>query len=208
SISIRRAHGEFVRQTPRRAAPAKESKIRSNSMMPTDKVTEAEAEHSSDSAIHPFDRYMKYMSAVYTRKNDDPVSLDPLAQERAAQEGVGAEPQSLSDNGEASPAGSDMLRAAIIARAREAEEREREATERYKQLEAKFKQEQALRLLAEQRAEEIDEEYRQRLGSAQASDLLRLETELTLAETKAKLRQETEALRLTETALSRAKEDA
>jgi hypothetical protein len=65
-----------------------------------------------------------------------------------------------------------------------------------------------LRRLAEQRSEEIEEEYKQRLGSAQTADLLRLETELTLAETKARLKQETEALRLTETALSRVKEDA
>jgi len=174
-------------------------------MMPTDKVTEAEAEQPNASAIHPFDRFI---SAVYARKNDDPFSLDPLAQERATQEGVGAEPQSLSDNGEVSPAGSERLRAEIIARAREAEEREREATERYKQIEAKLRQEQALRQLAEQRAEEIEDEYRQRLATAQAADLLRLETELTLAEANARLKQETEALRLTETALSRVKEDA
>jgi hypothetical protein len=86
--------------------------------------------------------------------------------------------------------------------------RERETTERYKQVEAKLKQEQALRQLAEQRAEEIEEEYKQRLATAQAADLLRLETELTLAETKVKLKQETESLRLTETALNKVKEDA
>jgi hypothetical protein len=170
-------------------------------MIPTDKVTEAEVEPSNASAIHPFDRFIN--SAVYTQKNDDHFSLDD-----SAQEGVGVEPQGLSDNGEASPAGSERLRAEIINRAREAEEREREATERYKQLEAKFKQEVALRRLAEQRAEEIEEEFKKRLASAQAADLMRLETELTLAETKARLKQESEALRLTETALSRVKEDA
>lgn len=173
-------------------------------MMPTDKVTEAEAEQSNASAVHPFDRFI---SAVYARKNDDHFSLDPLAQERAAQEIVGAEPQSVPADVETSPARTDRLRAEIIARAREAEEREREATERYKQIEAKHRQEQALRRLAEQRAEEIEEEYKQRLASAQAADLLRLDTELTLAETKAILKQETESLRLTETALSRVKED-
>jgi len=169
-------------------------------MMPTDKVTEAEVEDSNPSAIQRFDRFM---SSVYARKDDDPFSL-----EDSAHEGAGIEPRNLSDIGEASPAGSERLRAEIIARAREAEEREREATERYKQLEAKYRQELALRMLAEKRAEEIDEEYKQRLGSAQTADLLRLETELTLAETKARLKQETEALRLTETALSRIKEDA
>jgi hypothetical protein len=169
-------------------------------MMPTDKVTEAEVEHQTASAIHPFDRFI---DSVYARKNDDHFSL-----EGSAQEGAGGAPQSLSDNGETSPAGSDRLRAEIITRAREAEERERDATERYKQLEAKYRQEQALRRLAEQRAEEIEEEYKKRLASAQAADLLRLETELTLAETNARLKQETEALRLTETALSRVKDDA
>jgi hypothetical protein len=170
-------------------------------MIPTDKVTEAEVEPSNASAIHPFDRFIN--SAVYTQKNDDHFSLDD-----SAQEGAGVEPHSLSDNGEASPAGSERLRTEIINRAREAEEREREATERYKQLEAKFKQEVALRRLAEQRAEEIEEEFKKRLSSAQAADLMRLETELTLAETKARLKQEIESLRLTETALSRVKEDA
>jgi hypothetical protein len=169
-------------------------------MMPTDKVTEPEVEDPNASAIQRFDRFM---SSVYARKNEDPFSLKD-----SAHEGAGVEPHSLSDIGEASPAGSERLRAEIITRAREAEEREREATERYKQLEAKYKQEQALRRLAEQRSEEIEEEYKQRLGSAQTADLLRLETELTLAETKARLKQETEALRLTETALSRIKEDA
>ena len=169
-------------------------------MMPTDKVTEAEVEDSNASAIQRFDRFM---SSVYARKDDDPFSL-----EDSVHEGAGIETHSLSDNGEASPAGSERLRAEIITRAREAEEREREATERYKQLEAKYRQELALRMLAEQRAGEIEEEYKQRLGSAQTADLLRLETELTLAETKARLKQETEALRLTETALSRIKEDA
>jgi hypothetical protein len=162
-------------------------------MMPTEKVTEAEVEDSTPSAIQRFDRFM---SSVYSRKDDSPFSL-----EDSAQEGAGVGPNSLSDNGEA-------LRAEIITRAREAEERERDATERYKQLEAKFRQELALRMLAEQRAQEIEEEYKQRLGAAQDADLLRLETELTLAETKARLKQETEALRLTETALSRVKEDA
>jgi len=170
-------------------------------MMPTDKVTEAEIEPSNASAIHPFDRFIN--SAVYTQKNDDHFSLDDTAQE-----GAGVAPHSLSDNGEALPTGSERLRAEIITRAREAEEREREATEKYKQLEAKFKQEVALRRLAEQRAEEIEGEYKKRLVSAQAADLMRLETELTLAETKARLKQETESLRLTETALSRVKEDA
>jgi hypothetical protein len=170
-------------------------------MIPTDKVTEAEIEPSNASAVHPFDRFIN--SAVYTQKNDDHFSLDD-----SAQEGAGIEPHSLSDNGEASLAGSERLRAEIITRARDAEEREREATERYKQLEAKFRQEVALRRLAEQRAEEIEEEYKKRLASAQAADLMRLETELTLAETKARLKQEYEALRLTETALSRVKEDA
>src|SRR5215471_8682227 len=169
-------------------------------MMPTDKVTEAEVEDSNPSAIQRFDRFM---SSVYARKDNDPFSL-----EDSAHEGSGVEPHSLSDNGEGSPAGSERLRAEIISRAREAEEREREATERYKQLEAKFRQELALRMLAEQRAQEIEEEFKQRLGSAQAADLLRLETELTLAETKVRLKQETDALRLTETALSRVKEDA
>jgi hypothetical protein len=169
-------------------------------MMPTDKVTEAEVEDSNASALKRFDRFM---SSVYARKDEDPFSL-----EDSAHEGAGVEPHSLSDNGEATPAGSERLRAEIITRAREAEEREREATERYKQLEAKYKQELALRMLAEQRAQEIEEEFKQRLGSAQTADLLRLETELTLAETKARLKQETEALRLTETALSRVKEDA
>ncbi len=168
--------------------------------MPIDKVTEAEAEHSDASAVHPFDRFI---SAVYARKNDEPFSL-----EHPAQEGAGKEPRSHSDNGEASQVGSERLRAEIIARAREAEERAREATERYKQIEAKLRQELALRRLAEQRAEEIEEEYKHRLASAQAADLLRLETELTLAETEARLKQEAEALRLTETALSRVKEDA
>jgi hypothetical protein len=169
-------------------------------MMPTDKITEEEVEDSNSSAIQRFDRFM---SSVYARKEDDTFSL-----EDSAHEGAGIEPHSLSDNGEASLAGSERLRAEIITRAREAEERVREATERYKQLEAKYRQEQALRTLAEQRSEEIEEEFKQRLGSAQAADLLRLETELTLAETKARLKQETEALRLTETALSRIKEDA
>src|SRR5262245_51635917 len=169
-------------------------------MMPTDKITEAEVEDSNASAIQRFDRFM---SSVYARKDDSPFSL-----EISADEGAGIEPHSLSDIEEASPSGSERLRAEIITRAREAEEREREATERYKQLEAKFRQELALRMLAEKRAEEIEEEYKQRLGSAQTADLLRLETELTLAETKARLKQETEALRLTETALARVKEDA
>jgi hypothetical protein len=169
-------------------------------MMPTDKATEAEVEHSNASAIHPFDRYM---SSVYQRSNDEPFSLEDSSREVA-----GVEPQSLSDNGETSPARSERLRAEIITRAREAEEREREATERYKQLEATFRQEVALRLLAEQRAQEIEDEYKKRLGSAQSADLLRLETELALAETKARLKQEIETLRLTETALSRVKEDA
>jgi hypothetical protein len=172
-------------------------------MMPIDKVTEAEAEHSTTSAIHPFDRFI---SEVYSRKDDGMFSLNPLAQERAAEEGEGA--QSLSDNGEISPAESDKLRAQIIAHAHEAEQRAREATEKHKQIEAKYRQEQALRRLAEQRAEEIEEEYKQRLASAQAADLLRLETELTLAETEARLKQEAEALKLAETALSRVKEDA
>ena len=169
-------------------------------MMPTDKATEAEVEHSNASAIHPFDRYM---SSVYHRTNDEPFSL-----EDSSGEVTGVEPQGLSDNGETSPARSERLRAEIITRAREAEERERDATERYKQLEATFRQEVALRLLAEQRAQEIEDEYKKRLGSAQSADLLRLETELALAETKARLKQETETLRLTETALSRVKEDA
>jgi len=143
------------------------------------------------------------MSSVYSRKGDDTFSL-----EDSMHEGAGIEPASLSDNGEASPAGSERLRAEIISRAREAEEREREATERYKQLEGKYRQELALRMLAEKRSEEIEEEFKQRLGFAQTADLLRLETELTLAETKARLKQEIEALRLTETALSRIKEDA
>jgi hypothetical protein len=169
-------------------------------MMPTDKATEAELEQPKASAIHPFDRFMK---DVYARKNNDPFSSDPLMQER-----VGTESSDLSDNGETSGARSDKLRAEIIARAREAEEREREATERYKQIESKLKQEQALRLLAEQRAEEIEEEYKQRLAAAQATDLSRLETELTLAETKVRLKQETESLKLTETALFKLKEDA
>jgi hypothetical protein len=97
-------------------------------MMPTDKVTEAELEQPKASAIHPFDRFMK---DVYARKNNDPFSSDPLMQER-----VGTESADLSDNGETSGARSDKLRAEIIARAREAEERAREATERYKQIEA------------------------------------------------------------------------
>src|SRR5215831_20588365 len=117
-------------------------------MMPTDKVTEAEVEDSNPSAIQRFDRFM---SSVYARKEDNPFSLDD-----SAHEGAVVEPQSLSDNGDASSAGSERLRAEIITRAREAEEREREATERYKQLEAKFRQELALRMLAEQRAEEIE----------------------------------------------------
>jgi hypothetical protein len=169
-------------------------------MMPTDKVTEAEVETSTPSAIQRFDRYI---SSVYPRTNDDPFSL-----EDSSREGAGVEPQSISDNGETSSGGSERLRAEIITRAREAEEREREATERYKQLETKFKQEVALRLLAEQRAVDIEDEYKKRLGSAQSADLLRLDTELALAETKARLKQETETLRLTETALSRVKEDA
>jgi len=169
-------------------------------MMPTDKVTEAEVEPSNASAIQRFDRYI---NSVYPRTNDDPFSL-----EDSSQEGAGVEPQSISDSGETSSAGSERLRAAIITRAREAEEREREATERYKQLEAKYRQEVALRLVAEQRAEEIEGEYKKRLGSAQDADLLRLDTELALAETKARLKQETETLRLTETALARLKEDA
>lgn len=169
-------------------------------MMPTDKVTEAEVEPSNASAIQRFDRYI---NSVYPRTNDDPFSL-----EDSSREGAGVEPQSISDNGETSSGGSERLRAEIITRAREAEEREREATERYKQLEAKFKQEVALRLLAEQRADETEHEYKKRLGSAQSADLLRLDMELALAETKARLKQETETLRLTETALSRVKEDA
>src|SRR5215471_3250508 len=127
-------------------------------MMPTDKGAEAEVEQSNASAIHPFDRFI---SDVYARKNDDPFSLDPHAQE-----GAGADAQSLSANGESSPGGSERLRAEIIARAREAEDRVREATERFKQVEAKLRQEQALRRLAEQRAEEIEEEYKQRLAAA------------------------------------------
>jgi hypothetical protein len=169
-------------------------------MMPTDKVTEAEVEPSNASAIQRFDRYI---NSVYPRTNDDPFSL-----EDSSREGAGVEPQSISDNGETSSGGSERLRAEIITRAREAEEREREATERYKQIEAKFKQEVALRLLAEQRAIDIEDEYKKRLGSAQSADLLRLDTELALAETKARLKKETETLRLTETALSRVKEDA
>jgi hypothetical protein len=169
-------------------------------MMPTDKVTEAEIEPSNASAIQRFDRYI---NSVYSRTNDDPFSL-----EDSSREGAGVEPQSISDNGDTSSVGSERLRAEIITRAREAEEREREATERYKQLEAKFKQEVALRLLAEQRAVDIEDEYKKRLGSAQSADLLRLDTELALAETKARLKQEIETLRLTETALSRVKEDA
>jgi hypothetical protein len=169
-------------------------------MMPTDKVTEAEIEPSNASAIQRFDRYI---SSVYPRTNDDPFSL-----EDSSREGAGVDPQSTSDNGDTSSVGSERLRAEIITRAREAEEREREATERYKQLETKFKQEVALRLLAEQRAIDIEDEYKKRLGSAQSADLLRLDTELALAETRARLKQETETLRLTETALSRVKEDA
>jgi hypothetical protein len=118
-------------------------------MMPTDKVTEAEIEPSNASAIQRFDRYI---SSVYPRTNDDPFSL-----EDSSREGAGVEPQSISDIGETSSGGSERLRAEIITRAREAEEREREATERYKQLEAKFKQEVALRLLAEQRAVDIED---------------------------------------------------
>jgi hypothetical protein len=83
-------------------------------MMPTDKVTEAETEQPKSSAIHPFDRFM---SDVYARKNNDPFS----SQDRA-----GTEPSDLSDNGEISGARSDKLRAEIIARARDAEERERD----------------------------------------------------------------------------------
>jgi hypothetical protein len=169
-------------------------------MMPTDKVSETEVEHPNASAIHPFDRYM---SDVYARKNDDSFSIDPHAQERA-----GTEQNSLSDGVEISPAKSERLRAEIIARARDAEEREREATEKYKQIESKYRQEQALRRVAEQRAEELEEEYKQRLAAAQAADLTQLEMELALAETKVRLKQETEALRLTETALSKLKEDA
>jgi DNA repair exonuclease SbcCD ATPase subunit len=169
-------------------------------MMPTDKVTEAEIEPSNASAIQRFDRYI---NSVYPRTNDDTFSL-----EDSSREGAGVEPQSISDNGEMSSSGSERLRAEIITRARDAEEREREATERYKQLETKFKQEVALRLLAEQRAIDIEDEYKKRLGSAQSADLLRLDTELALAETRARLKQETETLRLTETALSRVKEDA
>src|SRR5262245_6155690 len=96
-------------------------------MMPTDKITEAEVEDANSSAIQRFDRFM---SSVYSRKEDDTYSL-----EDSAHEGAGIEPHSLSDNGDASLAGSERLRAEIITRAREAEEREREATERYKQLE-------------------------------------------------------------------------
>ena len=169
-------------------------------MMPTDKVTEAEVEPSNASAIQRFDRYI---SSVYPRTNDDPFSL-----EDSSREGAVVEPQSISDNEETSSGGSERLRAEIITRAREAEERAREVTERYKQLETQFKQEVALRLLAEQRAVDIEDEYKKRLGSAQSADLLRLDTELALAETKARLKQETETLRLTETALSRLKEDA
>jgi len=169
-------------------------------MMPTDKVTEAEVEPSNPSAIQRFDRYI---SSVYPRTNDDPFSL-----EDSSREGAGVEPQSSSDNEETSSGGSERLRAEIITRAREAEERAREVTEKYKQLETQFKQEVALRLLAEQRAVDIEDEYKKRLGSAQSADLLRLDTELALAETKARLKQETETLRLTETALSRLKEDA
>lgn len=169
-------------------------------MLPKDKRTEAEAEPSDASVMHPFDRFI---SAVYARKNDDLFSL-----EHPAQAGSGTEPRQPSDNGEVSQIGSERLRAQIIARAREAEERAREATERYKQIEAKLRQEQALRRLAEQRAEEVEAEYKQRLSSAQAADLLRLDTELTLAETEVRLKQEAESLRLTETALSRVKEDA
>src|SRR5262245_63946541 len=197
---MRRAHWDLqfrFRATRRRRTNRRSGVIL---MMPTDKITDAEVEDSNASAIQRFDRFM---SSVYARKDDSPFSL-----EDSADVGAGIEPHSLSDNGEASPAGSERLRAEIITRAREAEEREREATERYKQLEAKYRQEQALRRLAEQRSEEIEEEYKQRLGSAQSADLLRLETELTLAETKARLKQESEALRLTETALSRIKEDA
>src|SRR5262245_30667313 len=113
-------------------------------MLPTDKVTEAEVEDPTASAIHPFDRYI---NSVYARKDDNPFPI-----QGSAHEGAGGEPQSLSDNVEASPAGLDRLRAEILTRAREAEEREREAIERGKQLEAKYKQEQALRRLAEQRA--------------------------------------------------------
>jgi hypothetical protein len=122
-------------------------------MLPIDKVTEAEDEHSTATAIHPFDRFI---NDVYSRNDADLFSLDPLAPERAAGEGTGADPHSLSDYGEVSPASSEKLRAQIMAHAREAEERAREATERYKQIEAKFRQEQALRRLADQRAEEVE----------------------------------------------------
>src|SRR5262249_11407055 len=145
-------------------------------MMPTDKGTEAEIERPNASAIHPLDRMDRFINDVYARKNDDSFSLNPLGQERGAQEGAGTESQSRSDTGDISSGGPDSLRAEIIARGREADERVREATERYKQVEAKFRQEQALRRLAEQRADEIEDEYKQRLAAAQAADLLRLET--------------------------------
>jgi hypothetical protein len=151
------------------------------------------------------------MSDVYARKNNDSFSINPLTQEGAqegARERAATEPSDLSDNGEISGARSENLRAEIIARAREAEDRTREAIEKYKQIESKLKQEQALRQLAEQRAEEIEEEYKQRLAVAQTADLLRLDTELTLAETKVRLKQENESLKLTETALNKVKEDA
>src|SRR5262245_12769127 len=109
-------------------------------MMPTDKVTEAETEHSDASAVHPFDRFI---SALYARKTDDMFSP-----EHPAHEETGTEPKSLSDYGESSQVGSERLRTEIISRAREAEERAREATERYKQIEAKLRQEQALRRVA------------------------------------------------------------
>jgi len=184
-----------------------------------EKVEVIETTDSHASAIRPFDRYL---SDVLARKNENaPAPASQYAWQATAQ----AEPRRPSDNaaGETS-SGSEKLRTEIIARVREADapkhqeklKEMREALDRWmketKDLgaipEAKFKQEQALRLLSEQRLAEIEAEYKQRLASAQVAYFSRFELELALAESEARLKQESEARRLADTVLARTRDEA
>src|SRR5215472_9954179 len=184
-----------------------------------EKVEVIETTDSHASAIRPFDRYL---SDVLAGKNENaPAPASQYAWQATAQ----AEPRRPSDNaaGETS-SGSEKLRTEIIARVREADAPEhqeklkemRAALDRWmketKDLgatpEAKFKQEQALRLLSEQRLAEIEAEYKQRLASAQVAYFSRFELELALAESEARLKQESEARRLADTVLARTRDEA
>src|SRR5215475_13735263 len=184
-----------------------------------EKVEVIETTDSHASAIRPFDRYL---SDVLAGKNENaPAPASQYAWQTTAQ----AEPRRPSDNasGETS-SGSEKLRTEIIARVREADAPEHQ--EKLKEMraaldrrmketkdlgaipEAKFKQEQALRLLSEQRLAEIEAEYKQRLASAQVAYFSRFELELALAESEARLKQESEARRLADTVLARTRDEA